>query len=596
MSSKKLESINFYENPTNSNHLLGELLDDDDTFLKSKVIVHCHDGSNPYADLLFDRKDGLLANFLNRLIETTSKDIEDGIFYDLHARGCLCTPNKMIDLLGFFRKCDSLPRDIHSNFNTWIDPFMPNYFNLLIDGFEDAKSILKLFKKAARGTMEKLSSDVQNAPRIVVVDVVRINDYLKDSLKVGRWIFADIPCGNNAKVGNDLIKFLIQDPVSRVEVVSKVQSEPLAACIKNFLLKDTTVAFITSSTDVTWSKEFKAVVGALKKWNICTGGTTLLDRARYRNGSNEVRKFMDSIRATFNSLYAIPADVKKLNDSEIDHLKCEDDRLVKGLEKTRLLLKSKKEEQDSLAKSTKHTSCLADDLSMKSLAIQNVVLQMEEETEKLQNDIKLIEDETMCINENTSQLNEKISKLKAVNDKLKESNNRMVQYLENSFKDFKARESEYYMLDEESKEIIEDLSEQIQDIEKGFKDIELEAKTASQDFEEAVNTSDLEECMEKIKENYGDFMKLPGDIDKDVLNMVTTTVNYISELNENSRIHYDDLMEKIKNLPAVYKKDIQGHTEDKFGAIKDFLQDGLKSIQDKREEYFKMFNQLYPSL
>uniref|UniRef100_A0A0K0FV70 TPR_REGION domain-containing protein n=1 Tax=Strongyloides venezuelensis TaxID=75913 RepID=A0A0K0FV70_STRVS len=321
---KKYERVSIRKNVTDSLSFFDGMIKHDEDLMKSNITLHFHDDEDEYKNLIFNDNgvdyDNILNQFLKKVLQYTKKKETSDIFFDITVRGAACLQDTLVDLVRINHLPDEMLKVFEKNFSSWLEPFSPNFCSLSIESSNYIKPILKLMLKGSHFIKSQLPQEIKNFPRVFIVDIIKLENKYPETSDAIRWTFVDIPCKNNAEIGNKLLKFLQKD-YKQSEIILQIQKDPIISGIKDFLQRDTFSTVIFNTKNDKCFQNFIKIHDIISKWCICPQKLIKLDTEEYFKGVDSDVEYLKKIENEYQLVEVVPIEESIKLESDISTLK-----------------------------------------------------------------------------------------------------------------------------------------------------------------------------------------------------------------------------------------------------------------------------------
>uniref|UniRef100_A0A0N4ZV94 Exostosin domain-containing protein n=1 Tax=Parastrongyloides trichosuri TaxID=131310 RepID=A0A0N4ZV94_PARTI len=176
-------------------------------------------------------------------------------------RGAMFESDRMINFVKDNEVDYLIPCAVEKSYGRWINLLPTAYTTLRLDGEEYLKSKHQGFIESLNKVKKDLLLEEERLPTIVVVDIIQWKGSIIETSPIGRWIFIDVPCGENARLGDEFIK---NHSTYTLNCEKKL---PILECIMELESNDMTFTWIFNTINTNSSLSNHQNVGSRRSKN-----------------------------------------------------------------------------------------------------------------------------------------------------------------------------------------------------------------------------------------------------------------------------------------------------------------------------------------
>uniref|UniRef100_A0A0N4ZNQ8 ORFan n=1 Tax=Parastrongyloides trichosuri TaxID=131310 RepID=A0A0N4ZNQ8_PARTI len=259
-----MEKVTIINNPNEMASIAQKIVPIIGNIVKSHVFISFNDDKSMILNDDSSKSDHLLPFFLKGALDY-SKMIRNQSKLYIDARGGLIYNNVLYDLKLSVNPKNNLVASVGKNFDRWITPYAPNFFNISINNKSDLDNCLQVFQASIKDILKLLPKTRNECPKVYIVDLIELDIHNKRRCIGGRYIFIDIPCCKNGPKGIEVLNWFQSEHIKNInKCKDKIQHDPLYASMKGFLLKDTSTTFCFKHKNPLLRVEFTKVSAFLQ--------------------------------------------------------------------------------------------------------------------------------------------------------------------------------------------------------------------------------------------------------------------------------------------------------------------------------------------
>uniref|UniRef100_A0A0K0DY75 Viral A-type inclusion protein n=1 Tax=Strongyloides stercoralis TaxID=6248 RepID=A0A0K0DY75_STRER len=583
---KKVEKFTIETDVVNSSVLLGKLLKSEEDLMKSNVILHFHDDDPSYEKFTAGDSntncDSLVSQFLKKVFYFTKK-FPDNVFFDVTLRGAACLQNVLVDLVRASHSTGILPCKVKDDFSCWTDPFAPNLFCTTVEKECYIKPLLEVISKSLFKLREQMNVGGERYPRIYFIDIVKLDDNNRETSDAVRWVFADIPCGKDAEIGNKFMKFLQQDPAIN-EINVKIRKEPLIAGLKGFLLKDTTSTVVFNALYNDCLREFGKTREIISKWFVLPQGIVKLETELYLSNVATDLEYFKKFENGGKLVEMLPQPEAEKREFEIKLLKESNDRIVDDIKKNMDKINNAKE---------------------KILKNNKLIEEYERNTAVIEDEIKDTKVEYNASTEENIKLN---SQLDGLNTKKTETINdiesgqkkidallpiieKLSNFCDNLEKENSEEENERSRIFSKANELntsgldlYKKTVEKLENISAKLDSFKVDAMHNKEKSNNAYNITKIENLVEIASKDYFEFLELEKDARKDFSDICSSSENNLLMLKDKINLRETEISKEIEGISMKFNDKVQEKIKSILNNVTDDLDKDLCNFKSKLNE------------
>ncbi|CEF70245.1 Hypothetical protein SRAE_2000487800 [Strongyloides ratti] len=556
---KKVEKLSIETNILDPSTFLDKLLQSEGDLMKSNVIVHFHDSEASHEKFVTGNSnfgcDSLIFLFLKRIFNLTKK-FSDSVFFDITLRGAACLEDELIDLVRTSNSTKVLPNRIRDEFSCWTDPFAPNTFCTTVEKEGYIKPILDVMSRGL-AILKKLPEIVNSrCPCVYFIDIVKLDDDNPEVSEAVRWIFADIPCGENDELGNKFVRFLQQDPAIN-EINVKIRKEPLFASLKNFLLRDTSSTIIFNASYNYCLLEFNKTRDVISKWFALPQGIIKLETQLYLSATAADLDFFEKFEEDEKLVEMLPQPEAEKREFELKLLRESNNRIVDDIEKSVEKIDNVKKK---ISKNNKLVEAHQKDIS----AIQGEIEKINSEyTASVEENVKLgceldILNNKMSENIKNIEIEQKkIDAILPVIEKLNILCGNLEKENDEKEEERKIISSKANKLNTMGLDLWKVSVEKLEQISENFDKLKLDAGQNKENSNIAYNISHIEKLVEIVSKDYFDFLDLEKDAKKDFPDVCSSAESGLYMLKDKVNLREAEISRKLNEVSVKFNDNVQ---------------------------------------
>uniref|UniRef100_A0A0N5CHN9 RING-type domain-containing protein n=1 Tax=Strongyloides papillosus TaxID=174720 RepID=A0A0N5CHN9_STREA len=532
----------------------------DEDLMKSNIILHFHDDEDEYKKLIFDDNgvdcDNILNQFLKKVLQYTKKKETSDIFFDITLRGAACLHDTLVDLVRINYSPDEMSKVFEKNFSSWLEPFSPNSCSLSIESSNYIKPILQLMLKGSHSIKSQLPQEIKNFPRVFIVDIVKLENKNPETSDAIRWTFVDIPCKNNAEIGNKLLKFLQKD-YKQSEIILQTQKDPIIGGIRDFLQRDTFSTVIFNTKNDKCFQNFIKIHDIISKWCVCPQKLIKLDTEEYFKGVECDVEYLKQIENEYQLVEVVPIKESIKLESDISTLKEINDLIVSNINDVKTKIEVIKKEvlnnRKVIRKYNKSKELFKKNIEKLNIDYCNSV----EKNCKLKSLVKNLTDEKDMITNDTEIQAKKCKELQATIDKLNHLNNNLEKELLEKEKVKEEILSEASKLHSVGINMYSEFSENLKKASEIYSTMKIESEYNKERLKEIFDFSEFEIMEQHLSSIVVDYLRVENNDRNEFTKFCISIENELNLLKEHLTLEDENMFQKLNDFSILFDKTVE---------------------------------------